>query len=101
MRVPSNQEDSLLSDYMFTVIIPVFNGEKKLPLTLNSLQRQTHESYEIIVVDDASTDNTVQVASEGGAKIIRLGLNMGPATARNKGAKLAKGHYLLFTDSDV
>ncbi len=85
----------------FSIIIPVYNGENTLPDTFRSIQNLEGSSYEFIVVDDASTDRTTQMAKEAGAKVISLKQNNGPATARNIGAKEAQGTYLLFTDSDV
>jgi len=53
------------------------------------------------VVDDGSTDHTVKVATEYGVQVVRLERNCGPATARNLGAEVAQGEYLLFIDADV
>jgi cellulose synthase/poly-beta-1,6-N-acetylglucosamine synthase-like glycosyltransferase len=55
----------------------------------------------VIVVDDASTDETTQVAAELGAIVVHRGSRRGPAAARNRGAELAQGEYLFFLDSDV
>ncbi len=84
-----------------SVIIPVYNGSKTLRDTLNSVFNMDYPAYEIIVVDDASTDNTCEIAEEFGARIAKLEQNSGPAAARNHGALHAKYDTLLFTDSDV
>lgn len=85
----------------YSIIIPVFNGEKTLPDTLRSVNGIQYDSFEIIVVDDASTDNSCAIAQQSGAKVIKLERNSGPATARNRGAEDAGFEILLFTDSDV
>ena len=84
-----------------SIIIPVYNGAKFLPDTLRSIQNQDYKDYELLVVDDGSTDETAQIAESAGAKVIKLSQNSGPATARNEGARAAQGEILLFTDSDV
>ncbi|MBZ0258545.1 glycosyltransferase, partial [bacterium] len=85
----------------YSIIIPVYNGTKTLPDTLNSVMRMEGADYEVIVVDDASTDNTVEVAAHAGACVVALETNSGPATARNRGAQEAKYDKIVFTDSDV
>jgi len=85
----------------FSIIIPVHNGEDTLPDTFRSIQNLEGSSYELIVVDDASTDGSAKLAEQAGAKVISLKQNSGPATARNQGSKAAQADYLLFTDSDV
>ncbi len=83
-----------------SAIIPSYNSEKTIKKCLDALNSESAKNYEIIVADDGSTDNT--------ATIIRSFKNVkffkrphkGPASARNFGAKMAKGGILLFTDSD-
>lgn len=84
-----------------SVIIPAYNAEKSLGLCLDSLTAQTYsrEHYEIIVVDDGSTDGTGQIARRAGVGCLHQ-QNQGPATARNIGAAAATGDIILFTDSD-
>jgi len=87
---------------MISVIIPAYNAENMIPVCLRALLRQTIDSseYEIIVVDDGSTDNTAEVVrSFKGVTLIQQ-KNKGPAAARNHGVKYAKGDIVLFTDSD-
>lgn len=83
---------------MISVIIPTLNEEKYLPLLLESLKRQTHRDFEVIVADAGSKDKTWEIAKKWGARVIEGGL---PAAGRNKGAKKAKGDILFFMDSDV
>ncbi len=85
----------------YSVIIPAYNAGKTLPDTLAALKRQTisHDEYEVIVVDDGSTDDTADAARRFGVNCIGQA-NRGPAAARNHGARIAKGDIILFTDAD-
>lgn len=83
-----------------SVIIPSFNRSVLLSECLDSIDSQTIPPLEIIVVDDGSSDGTVDMLSaRGGVKLISQN-NAGPGAARNRGAKVAKGKYLAFLDSD-
>ena len=84
-----------------TVIIPAHNSEGLLRSCLECLRLSQGCRFEVIVVDDASTDATADVAEQLGAQVIRLDQNLGPAAARNHGAELAQGEILVFIDSDV
>jgi exopolysaccharide biosynthesis polyprenyl glycosylphosphotransferase len=86
---------------VISVIIPSYNAERTLPYALRALQNQTipRELYEIIVVDDASTDGTAAVAREFGVRY-RIQNKEGPAAARNLGVRASRGEIILFTDSD-
>jgi len=92
----------------FSVIIPAYNREKFLKIALTSVLAQTFDDYEIIVVDDGSTDETRKML-EGlrtwgtghGEKIKYIYQeNKGPAAARNAGVKQAEGKFICFLDSD-
>jgi GT2 family glycosyltransferase len=84
-----------------SVIVPIYNGEETLEECLAALFRQSapQEGYEVIVVDDGSTDGTAAVASATLARLLRQP-HSGRAAARNLGAGQAKGAILLFTDAD-
>jgi glycosyltransferase involved in cell wall biosynthesis len=84
-----------------SVIIPVRNSPDDLRVCLERLQTSSYKDYEVIVVDDASTDGTPDVAAERGAQVVRLERQSGPAAARNRGAEVAQGDYLFFLDADV
>lgn len=84
-----------------SVIIPVYNGEKYIGRCLDAVRASSYSPYEVIVVDDYSTDDTANVARHRGIAVYRPGGKSGPAAARNYGAKYAKGDILLFVDSDV
>ena len=80
------------------IIIPTYNEEEYLPVLLESIKQQDFSDYEIIVADADSKDNTVKIAEEYGCIVVEGGM---PAVGRNNGAKVAKGDYLLFLDSDL
>ena len=84
-----------------SVIIPVYNGGAYLRACLDHLTKSTFAEYECIVVDDGSTDNSVELARSFSATVVATGGRRGPAHARNLGAKAAKGDVLFFIDSDV
>ncbi len=85
-----------------SVIVPVYNGEKFLPRCLDALFASDHSNFEVIVVDDGSTDDSAKISRAKGAKVISSRRRQsGPAAARNLAAKQAKGEILLFIDADV
>ena len=83
---------------ILSIIIPTYNEEEYLPVLLESIKEQNFTDYEIIVADADSSDNTVKIAKEYGCIVVDGGM---PAVGRNNGAKIAKGDYLLFLDSDL
>ena len=91
-----------MNNIFFSIIVPTYNRANLLPKTLATLLSQPYENYEIIVVDDGSTDNTAQIMQEWTAKgiIYHQKSNEERAVARNTGAKMAKGDYINFFDSD-
>ena len=84
-----------------SVIVPVYNGARFLAPCLESLAASELSGHECIVVDDGSTDDSVRVAGEHGATVVRLEQRGGPARARNRGAETAQGDILVFLDADV
>ena len=84
-----------------TVVVPAYNAAAMLPLCLTALAGQDYPpaAYEIIVVDDGSTDATAALAQAAGARVISQP-NSGPASARNAGIGAARGEIIIFTDSD-
>jgi len=86
-----------------SVVVPTYNRASVLPRCLNSITNQTFKNFEIIVVDDCSTDNTKQVTQEYDEErleYIRHNKNKGGAVARNTGIEAASGQYTAFLDSD-
>jgi glycosyltransferase involved in cell wall biosynthesis len=83
-----------------SVIIPAFNEEKFLGNCLLSLKEQNFKDFEVIVVDNNSTDKTTEIAKKFGVVLVSE-KKQGVAFARNKGAKIAKGEILVFTDADT
>ena len=106
---PSNQTvtgslfDSMNQNPLISVVIPAFNREKTITYCLNSVLAQTYENMEVIVVDDCSTDNAVEVVKgyiDLRVRCIVLEKNSGAQAARNRGIKEAKGDWIAFQDSD-
>jgi len=86
---------------LFSVVIPAFNRLKYLPATLESLRRQTCIDYEIVIVDDGSTDGTREYVQSLGAAVRGIYLeHSGPGAARNAGFAAARGRYVALLDSD-
>jgi glycosyltransferase involved in cell wall biosynthesis len=84
-----------------SVIVPVFNGRLQLPRCLEALRGSRYTDFEVIVVDDCSTDNTRQIVERSGARYLRTPWNMGPGGARNIGVRHAHGEIVVFVDADV
>ena len=83
----------------FSIIIPVYNVEKYLKKCLDSVFNQTYKDYEVIVVNDGTKDNSMDIVKDYDVKVINQ-KNQGLSAARNAGVKKATGEYLIFLDSD-
>ena len=83
----------------FSIIVPVYNTEKYLKRCLDSIKSQTFKDYEVIIVNDGSTDNSSDIISKYPYKVINQE-NLGLSMARNNGVKASIGDYLIFLDSD-
>lgn len=86
-----------------SVVIPMHNSEKFIVECLNSVVNQTYTNLEIIIIDDCSTDDSINLVksfSDKRIKLIKLKENKGVSYARNKGVKLSTGKFLCFLDSD-
>ena len=93
---------------MISIIIPVYNQAKSITKTLESLLIQTYQNFEVIIVNDGSTDNLdavlekfLMTVKSGNTFMILRQKNQGAPAARNRGFKEAKGDYLLFCDADA
>lgn len=88
-----------------SIIIPVYNGEKFITHTLESIAHQDYENFEVIIIDDCSQDNTGELCQEFSRThrqftCCRLEANGGVSAARNRGIELARGEYCTFIDAD-
>lgn len=84
---------------LVSIVIATKNEESNLPRLLLSLKKQEYSPIEIIVVDNFSTDKTLEIAQLHGCKTIQFGNER--SAQRNKGTRMAKGSYLLFLDADM
>ena len=84
-----------------SVVIPARNAERTLPRVLEALHRQEVQPLEVIVVDDSSTDRTVAIARDLGARVIPSGRHQLAGGARNAGLDVAQGDTVVFLDADA
>jgi teichuronic acid biosynthesis glycosyltransferase TuaG len=90
---------------LVSIIIPTFNSEKFISGAVESVQNQSYRNWEIILVDDCSTDQTVAIISrftraDNRIEMIKLSVNSGTGVARNSALAIAKGEYIAFLDAD-
>jgi glycosyltransferase involved in cell wall biosynthesis len=90
---------------LVSIITPNYNASKYIAATIKSVQNQTYSNWELLIVDDCSTDNSIEIIKklqqvDKRIKLLELPQNVGPAIVRNKGIKQAQGNYLTFIDSD-
>ena len=84
-----------------SIIIPTYNGDRFVAETLESVLNQTYRDYEIVVVDDGSSDTTLQILAQYGDRVrIVTQAHQGVAIARNRGLELAQGELIFFLDQD-
>ena len=94
-----------MSEYLVSIVTPVYNSEKFISETIDSIQNQTYKHWELILVDDCSSDNSYDIISkyikyDKRIRYIKLEKNSGAAVSRNTGIKNAKGRFIAFLDSD-
>lgn len=96
------QEEAARREHpFFSVIIPTYNRERFIGKAIRSVLNQSCRDFEIIVVDDGSTDKTAKIVKSFGDQVRYIyQKNSGPSTARNTGIQHAKGKYIAFLDSD-
>ena len=92
-------------ELLVSVIMPLYNCEKFIAEAIESVVSQTYTNWELIVVDDKSTDNSSYIAEgysrkDSRIKVIILDINEGPTNARNRAIQEANGRYIAFLDSD-
>lgn len=89
---------------LFSMIVPVYNAENTLVRCLESIASQTYFHYEVIMIDDGSTDRSAEIAAQYAKRDSRFHLfrqgNAGVSAVRNRGMELAKGDIIVFADSD-
>jgi glycosyltransferase involved in cell wall biosynthesis len=84
-----------------SIIIPVYNAEKTVGDCLKSVFTSEYKNFEVVLVDDNSTDDSLSIATPYHCKVVRMKENVGPAGARNRGAEASRGEILFFLDSDI
>ena len=92
-----------MNENLVSIIMPAYNSEKYIANSINSVIRQTYKSWELIVVDDCSTDGTSNVILNFGDErihLLRNERNSGAAISRNRALREAKGKWIAFLDSD-
>lgn len=94
-----------MKDKLISIVVPVYNAERFLEDTIQTVQKQTYKNWELIFVNDCSTDNSVNIIKKHQKKDKRIRLienekNSGAALTRNRGIEEANGKYLCFLDAD-
>ena len=79
----------------FSIIVPVYNVEKYIKKCLDSINNQSFKDYEVIIVNDGTKDNSMDIVKDYNFTVINQ-KNQGLSAARNKGVEKAKGDYILF-----
>lgn len=90
-------------DEIISIVVPVYNCEKFIEETITSVLNQTYKDFELILVNDCSTDKSVDKIksfSDARIRLIEQETNQGAYAARNKGVKEARGRYIAFLDAD-
>jgi teichuronic acid biosynthesis glycosyltransferase TuaG len=90
---------------LISIITPCYNSQRYIEETIASVLDQTYKNWEMIIVDDQSSDNTIEIiklfaARDKRIRAVMLDQNKGPALARNEALRIAKGRYITFLDSD-
>ena len=96
----------MINKFSVSIIVANFNGENYLPTCLNSVLRNSYKDYELILVDDGSTDKSIEVIEgflkkDKRIKLLRNHKNLGAAASRNRAIKKASGKYIVFLDNDT
>ncbi|WP_027339026.1 glycosyltransferase family 2 protein [Halonatronum saccharophilum] len=94
-----------MNNKLISIVTPLYNSEDYISKTIESVLGQTHQNWELIIVDDCSSDNGVQIVrkyqkQDSRIKLIELKKNSGSAVARNTAIREADGRYIAFLDSD-
>ena len=93
-----------MNDVLISIILPVYNSEKYISECLTSILASTHKGLEVIIINDGSTDHTLDICEKFKSIDDRIRIltqqNQGVSAARNTGIKVANGNYIAFVDSD-
>ena len=92
------------NNILISIIIPIYNADKYLAKCINSVISQTYTSWELLLINDGSTDKSLEICNSFALKDSRISIinksNSGVADTRNKGLDQAKGDYIIFLDAD-
>ena len=99
------KHDAILKDGLVSIVVPVYNAENFLSETIGYIQAQTYKDWELLLVDDCSTDKSREWIEtkrkvDDRIKLVVQDKNSGAAKARNRGICEAQGRYLCFLDAD-
>lgn len=94
-----------MGENLVSIVVPVYNVEKYIKETITAIEQQTYANWELLLINDCSSDRSVEIIKEyekkdPKIKLINLEKNSGAAVARNKGIENANGKYIAFLDSD-
>ena len=104
MHLPNNKNNKIIKKNTISVVVPVFNDEKRIARCIQSVKNQEHINLELIIIDDGSKDASAQIAESYALTDKRIKVlkseNKGPGSARNIGISHSIGEFILFLDSD-
>ena len=94
-----------MTEFIVSIITPSFNSAEFIGDTIKSIQSQSYSNWELLITDDCSTDNTIEIIKifsekDPRIKLFTLDKNQGAGVARNNSIKLSKGRFIAFCDSD-
>lgn len=94
-----------MSDSLVSIVTPLYNAAPFIKRTIKSIQKQTYQNWELLIVDDCSSDNCLRVVeqiakSDKRIKVFQNDKNSGPGVTRNRGIAEAQGKYITFLDAD-
>ena len=103
-ELPQKRSQSKIENPLFSIIVPIYNVERYLEQCIESVLAQDYSNYELILVDDGSPDNSIDIcikyAKQYSNIVVIHKINGGVSDARNAGIQIARGEYLMFLDSD-
>lgn len=101
---PGQKQQDKVENPLFSIIVPIYNVERYLEQCIESVLAQDYQNYELILVDDGSPDNSIDICAKYAKQYSNIvfihKINGGVSDARNAGIQIARGEYLMFLDSD-